>query len=75
MDFEKRLNRLEEIVEKMESGELSLEDSLKLFEEGVKLSRECNAQLNEAEQKVKILLGMDDEGQPVTSGFSAQGDE
>jgi len=75
MDFEKRLNRLEEIVEKMESGELSLEDSLRLFEEGVKLSRECNTQLNEAEQKVKLLLGIDDEGRPVTSGFSAQGDE
>lgn len=75
MDFEKRLNRLEEIVEKMESGELSLEDSLKLFEEGVKLSRECNSQLNEAEQKVKLLLGIDDEGQPVMSSFSAQGEE
>jgi exodeoxyribonuclease VII small subunit len=70
MDFEKRLGRLEEIVEKMETGELSLEDSLKLFEEGVKLSRECNSQLSEAEQKVKLLLGVDDDGQPVTSDFS-----
>lgn len=75
MDFEKRLNRLEEIVEKMESGELSLEDSLKLFEEGVKLSRECNVQLSEAEQKVKLLLGIDDDGQPVMSDFAAQTEE
>ena len=71
MDFEKRLNRLEEIVEKMETGELSLEDSLKLFEEGVKLSRECNVQLSEAEQKVKILLGVDENGQAMTRDFSA----
>ncbi len=74
MDFEKRLNRLEEIVAKMETGELALEDSLKLFEEGVKLSRECNAQLTEAEQKVKLLLGVDASGQPVTSDFVAQGE-
>lgn len=71
MDFEKRLTRLEEIVEKMETGELTLEHSLKLFEEGVKLSRECNSQLTEAEQKVKLLLGIDDDGQPVTSDFAA----
>ena len=71
MDFEKRLNRLEEIVEKMETGELSLEESLKLFEEGVKLSRDCNVQLTEAEQKVKLLLGIDDDGKPVTSDFAA----
>jgi exodeoxyribonuclease VII small subunit len=71
MDFEKKLGRLEEIVEKMETGELPLEDSLKLFEEGVKLSRECNSQLSEAEQKVKLLLGIDDDGNPVTSDFSA----
>lgn len=69
MDFDKKLNRLEEIVSKMESGSLSLEDSLKHFEEGVKLSRECNSQLNEAEQKVKVLLGLDTEGKPVLEDF------
>lgn len=74
MDFEKRLNRLEEIVEKMETGELTLEDSLKLFEEGVKLSRECNSQLTDAEQKVKLLLGIDDDGKPVTSDFTVTGE-
>lgn len=71
MDFEKKLGRLEEIVEKMETGELSLEDSLKLFEEGVKLSRECNVQLTDAEQKVKILLGVDESGQPIARDFTA----
>lgn len=69
MDFEKKLNRLEEIVTRMESGELSLEDSLKSFEEGVKLSRDCHVQLNDAEQKVKMLLKIDDQGQAVTEDF------
>lgn len=69
MDFEKKLTRLEEIVGKMEGGELSLDDSLKLFEEGVKLSRECNTQLVQAEQKVKTLLSVDAKGNPVTEDF------
>jgi exodeoxyribonuclease VII small subunit len=69
MDFEKKLTRLEEIVAKMESGDLTLEDSLKQFEEGVKLSRECNTQLSQAEQKVKTLLAVDAAGRPVTEDF------
>ncbi|MES3038171.1 MAG: exodeoxyribonuclease VII small subunit, partial [Bdellovibrionota bacterium] len=62
MDFEKKLNRLEEIVSKMERGDLALEDSLTLFEEGVKISRECQSQLSEAELKVKRLVSFDDKG-------------
>ena len=69
MDFEKKLTRLEEIVSKMEGGELSLDDSLKLFEEGVKLSRECNTQLVQAEQKVKTLLAVDAQGKATTENF------
>lgn len=69
MDFENKLQRLEEIVNKMESGDLSLDDSLKFFEEGVKLSRECNQQLVQAEQKMKILLSVDASGNPVTEDF------
>lgn len=69
MDFEKKLGRLEEIVSKMEAGDLALEDSLKLFEEGVKLSRECNTQLTEAEQKVKLLLSVDAQGKATTEDF------
>jgi exodeoxyribonuclease VII small subunit len=53
--FETALSRLEEIVKKLEAGDLPLEQSLKLFEEGVKLSRLCNKQLEEAERKVEIL--------------------
>lgn len=69
MSFEKKLTRLEEIVQKMEAGELSLDDSLKLFEEGVKISRECNKELNTAEQKVKKLIGVDAQGEPVLENF------
>jgi exodeoxyribonuclease VII small subunit len=69
MEFEKKLGRLEEIVKKMETGDLSLEDSLKFFEEGVKLSRECNTQLVAAEQTVKVLLSIDAEGNAVTDNF------
>lgn len=69
MDFEKKLSRLEEIVTKMEAGDLSLEDSLKYFEEGVKLSRECNTQLVTAEQKVKVLLAVDQNGNATTEDF------
>ncbi|HAG91182.1 MAG TPA: exodeoxyribonuclease VII small subunit [Bdellovibrionales bacterium] len=72
MDFEKKLNRLEEIVGKMENGDLSLDDSLKMFEEGVKLSRECNSQLAQAEQKVKLLLNVDEDGNTKTEDFQAE---
>jgi len=54
--FEEALRRLEEIVEKLESGELSLEESMALFEEGVSLTRTCGRQLEQAEQKVSTLL-------------------
>ena len=55
-DFECSLSRLEEIVGKLESANLSLDDAMKLFEEGVQLSRECQKYLEEAEGKVEILL-------------------
>lgn len=54
--FEECLQRLEVVVREMERGELSLEDSLKLFEEGVTLSGSCRKELEEAEGKVEILL-------------------
>jgi len=54
--FEESRAKLEGLVEKMEAGELSLEDSLKTFEEGVKLTRECQQALVQAEQKVKVLI-------------------
>jgi exodeoxyribonuclease VII small subunit len=54
--FEKAMERLEEIVESLEGGELSLEDSLKVFEEGMKLTRFCSHKLEEAEKKVTLLV-------------------
>ena len=54
--FEESLAELEQLVEQMEQGELSLEDSLKSFERGVTLTRTCQKALQEAEQKVQILL-------------------
>ncbi len=54
--FEAALGRLEEIVKELESGDLPLDLSLKLFEEGIKLSRICNKRLEEAERRVEILL-------------------
>lgn len=55
-DFEKSLENLEELVSAMEEGELSLEDSLKAFEQGIKLTRECQSALKNAEQKVQVLI-------------------
>lgn len=72
MDFEKKLARLEEIVQKMEKGDLPLEESLKLFEEGVKLSRECHLRLNEAETKVKLLMSVGADGTPVVTDFTPE---
>ncbi|HYA88129.1 MAG TPA: exodeoxyribonuclease VII small subunit [Nitrospirota bacterium] len=54
--FEAALQRLEEIVEQLEKGDLQLEQSLKLFEEGIKLSRLCTKRLEDAERRVDILL-------------------
>ena len=55
-NFESALKNLEQLVSSMENGELSLEDSLKAFEKGIKLTRECQTALKEAEQKIQILI-------------------
>ena len=55
-DFETSLKRLEEIVKKLENGDLSLDSALELFEEGIKLSRFCHTKLEQAERRVEILL-------------------
>ena len=60
-DFEKALDRLEKIVGKLEKGDLALEEALKLFEEGTKITRFCSTKLDEAERKVEILLKDKDE--------------
>ena len=59
INFEKTLAELEQLVEKMEGGDLSLEESLKYFERGILLTKTCQQALSEAEQKVRILLEKD----------------
>lgn len=56
MDYEKALNRLEEVIQQLESKELSLDDSLKLFKEGIDLYRFCNTKLSEAEEKIMMVI-------------------
>ena len=56
VDFEQSLGELQQLVERLESGELSLEDSLSAFEQGVALTRECQQALAQAEQKVQQLI-------------------
>ena len=72
-DFERSLARLEEVVRKLESPQLSLDEAMKLFEEGVALSRECQKQLEEAEGKVEILLKKAD-GRLVAEPFEPEGE-
>jgi len=55
-DFEKAMARLEQIIANLESGELGLDESIKVFEEGVELSKKCHKKLTEAEAKVKQLI-------------------
>jgi exodeoxyribonuclease VII small subunit len=76
--FETALKQLEEIVQRLEKGELPLEESLKLYEEGIRLSRLCHAKLEEAEGKIEMLMKdargellTDKDGQPRTTPFKA----
>ena len=71
-NFETQLASLERIVRELERGDLPLERSLELFEQGVKLSRECQERLNEAERRIEVLL-RSPEGAPLVAPFG--GDE
>ena len=69
--FEEAFQKLESIVKKLEDGNLSLEESLKAFEEGVRLSRFCSKKLDEAEKKVEMLL-KDSNGRLVPKPFDLE---
>ena len=71
-EFEKAFQQLEKIVQRLESEELPLDDSLQLFEEGIRLSRFCNQKLEEVEKKIELILA-DAKGQPRIEPF--EGDE
>ena len=64
IDFEKSLAKLEEVVEKLESGDQPLEEALKLFEEGINLTRGCQQALKEAEDKITILTQKNEDWLP-----------
>lgn len=69
--FEASLEELERIVRDLEQGELPLEKSLELFEQGVKLSRECQERLNQAERRIEILM-RDNQGRPAARPFEVE---
>ena len=70
-DFEKAFQDLEKIVQRLESEELPLDESLHLFEEGIRLSRFCHQRLEEVEKKIELILA-DAKGQPVTEPFEEE---
>ena len=75
MNFEESLTRLEEIAQALEKGDIPLDESLKIFEEGVKLSRFCEKKLTEAEQKLEILKSTDIENIQIEDEDSEETDE
>jgi exodeoxyribonuclease VII small subunit len=66
--FEASLEALEQIVQELERGDLPLEKSLELFEQGIRLSRQCQERLQQAERRIEVLL-RDNQGRPVVSAF------
>jgi exodeoxyribonuclease VII small subunit len=70
--FEDAIRRLGQIVEQLERGDLPLEASLALFEEGIKLARVSQTRLDRAEKRIEELLSVDDEGRAVTRSFDAK---
>ena len=71
--FESSLEELERIVRELEQGELPLERSLELFEQGVKLSRQCQERLSQAERRIEILM-RDNHGRPAVRPFETEGE-
>lgn len=74
LKFEEALKKLEQIVEGLEQGKISLEDSLKKYEEGIKLSRFCTEKLDEAEKKIEILT-KDNSGKLKREPFKVKEEE
>jgi exodeoxyribonuclease VII small subunit len=70
-EFEKAFQQLEKIVQRLEGEELPLDESLQLFEEGIRLSRFCNQKLEEVEKKIELILA-DAKGQPRIEPFEPE---
>jgi exodeoxyribonuclease VII small subunit len=80
--FEQALQQLEQIVQQLEKGELPLEESLRLYEDGIRLSRLCHGKLEEAEGRIEVLMkdargeaALDAQGRPRTTRFAPPEDE
>ena len=73
MNFEENMEKLEKIVQELEKGELNLDESIKKFEEGMQVSKECNKMLEEAEKKITILL--EENGEIKEENFQKQENE
>ena len=69
LTFEQALADLERIVHELEDGKIGLEDSLARYEQGVALLKKCYGQLRQAEQRIQELLGLDEQGNPLTKPF------
>lgn len=72
LSFDDTLSRLEDLVTRMEDGKLSLEEALSTFETGIRLTRECQQALQQAELKVQILTSPDGQPAAMTTGDEAQ---
>ncbi len=70
LTFEQALAELEQIVRDLEDGQVSLEDSLARYEKGVGILKHCYGQLRQAEQRIQLLTGVDDEDQPLARPFN-----
>jgi exodeoxyribonuclease VII small subunit len=70
--FEQSIRRIGQIVDQLERGDLPLEESLRLFEEGVRLARHSQQRLDRAERRIEELLGVDGDGQVVTRPFEVK---
>ncbi len=74
-DFETNLKELESVVKALEAGEVSLDEMLSLFENGIKLTKNCTKLLDEAEQKITVLMKEKDSGELIEQPFRAEGQE
>ena len=75
LSFEDSIKRLSAIVQTLERGDLPLEESLRLFEEGVRLSRSSQGKLDSAQKRVEELLGFDRDGKPRSTPFQTKSDD
>ncbi len=75
ISFEQALSRLEQVVQRLEDGELGLADALAEYEQGVRMLRQCYGLLEKAERRIELLTGVDAEGNPVVQALGDAGNE